>query len=140
MILRFLKDQRGNIAVEFGLLAPVFALLLVGIVDYGLAAREKALMQSAARAGLQAVLTSSSATAAAETAAQAVAPDADIEVETECVCPDGTSVVCTNYCAVGNRRKMVTVTASTTYPLVFGHWPGFGSTLALSASARARVE
>ncbi len=33
--LKFLKDRRGTAFVEFGLLAPIFFLVIVGIVDFG---------------------------------------------------------------------------------------------------------
>ncbi len=33
--LKFLKDRRGAAFVEFGLIAPIFFLVIVGIVDFG---------------------------------------------------------------------------------------------------------
>ncbi len=33
--LKFLKDRRGTAFVEFGILAPIFFLVIVGIVDFG---------------------------------------------------------------------------------------------------------
>lgn len=30
-----LKDERGSVAVEFGLIAPIFFLLVFGIIDFG---------------------------------------------------------------------------------------------------------
>ncbi len=33
--LKFLKDRRGTAFVEFGLLAPILFLVIVGIVDFG---------------------------------------------------------------------------------------------------------
>ena len=33
--LKILKDRRGTAFVEFGLLAPIFFLVIVGIVDFG---------------------------------------------------------------------------------------------------------
>ena len=33
--LKLLKDRRGTAFVEFGLLAPIFFLVIVGIVDFG---------------------------------------------------------------------------------------------------------
>lgn len=32
---RRLKDERGSVAVEFGLIAPIFFLLVFGIIDFG---------------------------------------------------------------------------------------------------------
>ena len=30
-----IRNERGSVAVEFGLIAPIFFLLLVGIIDFG---------------------------------------------------------------------------------------------------------
>ncbi len=51
--LKFLKDRRGTAFVEFGLLAPIFFLVIVGIVDFGRLGYSKIAVTSAARAGTQ---------------------------------------------------------------------------------------
>lgn len=133
-----IRDERGNVAVEFALVLPFFLLLLMGLVDYGLAAREKSRLESAARAGLQAVLTAPEDTSGALAAAEAVAGDAEIDVATACLCADGTEVACSDTCTVGNRRQVVTVSVSTDHSLLVP-WPGLDDPLPLSATARVRV-
>lgn len=33
--MRRIRDQRGSVAVEFGLIAPIFFVLVFGIIDFG---------------------------------------------------------------------------------------------------------
>lgn len=33
--MRLARDRRGSVAVEFGLIAPIFFLLIFGIIDFG---------------------------------------------------------------------------------------------------------
>lgn len=47
----FWPDERGASAVEFALLLPVFALLLVGVIDYGGVLYKKFRLNSAVSAG-----------------------------------------------------------------------------------------
>jgi len=137
----FARDKRGNVAVEFALVLPLFLLLLMGLVDYGMAAHKKSTMQAAARAGLQALIEDPADTAEAETAAASVLGDADavIDAQSECLCDDGTEIVCTNVCATGNRRRVGTVTITLEYSLMVP-WPAFDDPLDLTAMAQARVQ
>jgi Flp pilus assembly protein TadG len=48
---KFLRRQRGSMAVEFGILVPVFVLLIFGIVDFGHAWYMKMEVTSASREG-----------------------------------------------------------------------------------------
>lgn len=47
----FLSDRRGSISVEFAILAPVFLLLVFGILDFGHAWYMKTEITSASREG-----------------------------------------------------------------------------------------
>ena len=139
LLRRFGRDARANAAVEFALIAPVFVMTLIGMVDYGQAARQKSQLEAAARAGLQAVLEDDTDTIGARDAAQAVAPDASVAVATECECNTGSSVACNGTCTTGAVRKWVTVTASDSFQLLVP-WPGFEDPLPLEGVARARVQ
>lgn len=46
-----LKDERGSVAVEFGLIAPIFFLLVFGIIDFGRAFYTAHDLAAAAREG-----------------------------------------------------------------------------------------
>lgn len=51
LIRKFLGGKRGSISVEFGLLVPIFLLLVFGIVDFGHALYMKMEITSASREG-----------------------------------------------------------------------------------------
>lgn len=133
------KDDRGNMAVEFALLSPIFLLLLAAVADYGIAALELSELRAAARAGVQAALNDRDDLDGTLAAAEAVAPDADIEAVKVCGCSDGTEVDCsTGVCPTGGVRQIVTVTASRDLVLMIP-WPGFEDPMPLEGLARVRV-
>lgn len=139
-LIALLKDQFGNVAVEFGLVAPVFIALVVGVADYGMVARDRSLLEAAARAGVQAVINDADDIDGATTAAEAVDPGADIDVDESCTCrSDGSAVACDGSCASGGMTRTVTVTATKPHSLL-APWPGFDDPFEISAVARARVE
>src|SRR5262245_40354823 len=45
------RNERGAVLVEFAIVLPFFALLIVGIVNFGLILREFAVLQNGAREG-----------------------------------------------------------------------------------------
>lgn len=49
-------DRAGTAAVEFALIAPVVAIVLIGLTDWGLAIEQRERLQTAARAGAQIAL------------------------------------------------------------------------------------
>lgn len=132
-------DDRGNMAVEFALVAPIMMALIIGVADFGIAAREKATLQAAARAGLQAVLVDADDTDGAEAIAETMAPQATVAVSESCKCADGTTVACDGTCAVGSVRRWVSVTASRDLTLLFP-WPGIDDPLPVEGVAMARVQ
>lgn len=135
----FAADRCGNVAVEFALVAPVFILLIVGLLDYGIAARERSALDAATRAGLQVLLADSDETAAAEATAALIAPDAEVSADVACICVDGAVVDCASgTCAAGAPRRFVTVTATLSHTLMFP-WPGTADPMSLESTATARA-
>jgi Flp pilus assembly protein TadG len=133
-------DDRGNMAVEFALVAPIFLFLLLGLADYGIAAREASNLKAAARAGLQAILIDDEDTAGAEAAAEAVAPGAAVTVTAQCWCSDDTMVACSGeVCSAGAVRKAIEIEVSSDFDLIVP-WPGMTDPLPLSGRAKARVQ
>lgn len=134
-----LRDARGAIAVEFALTAPIFILMLVGLADYGLAARQRSTLDAAARSGLQALLNNPGNMTQAKAVAESIAGDATVEASMACTCVDGSSVDCTaGVCADEAPRRVVIVSATQPHVLLFP-WPGFASPLSLSAVAQGRT-
>lgn len=50
-LARFLVSRRANVAIEFALIAPVLAAMLIGLVDFGRMGFERSDMLAAARSG-----------------------------------------------------------------------------------------
>jgi Flp pilus assembly protein TadG len=65
-------SERGAVAVEFAILAPVLVMLLLGIMEFGRAYNAQASLSAAAREGVR-VMAVSNDPAAARTAAKAAA-------------------------------------------------------------------
>jgi Flp pilus assembly protein TadG len=70
-------SERGAVAVEFAILAPVLVMLLLGIMEFGRAYNAQASLSAAAREGVRVMAISNdqaAARAAAKNAAFALAP------------------------------------------------------------------
>ncbi|MGP4031555.1 TadE/TadG family type IV pilus assembly protein [Pseudarthrobacter sp. 1C304] len=70
-------SERGAVAVEFALLAPVLIMLLLGIIEFGRAYNTQVTLSNAAREGVRVMAinnSESTAKAAAKGAASALAP------------------------------------------------------------------
>ncbi|MEO5317930.1 TadE/TadG family type IV pilus assembly protein [Arthrobacter sp. CC3] len=65
-------SERGAVAVEFAILAPVLIMLLLGIVEFGRAYNAQASLSAAAREGVR-VMAISNSISAANTAAKSTA-------------------------------------------------------------------
>ena len=91
------SNERGAVAVEFALLAPVLVLLLLGIMEFGRAYNVQVSLSSAAREGVRVMAITNNPTGArtaVKNAAVAVQPaltDSNITV-TPNVCTSGTQV------------------------------------------------
>lgn len=120
------KADGGAAAVEFALILPILVLMLAGIADLGRMVYVRSVLESAARAGVQASFADPSATATIEAAVQTAITASGItnvvtpSASQACECSNGTAVDCTTgTCATGSVRHYVTVTATTTYtPMV----------------------
>ncbi|WP_400158604.1 TadE/TadG family type IV pilus assembly protein [Arthrobacter sp. BPSS-3] len=90
-------SERGAVAVEFALLAPVLVMLLLGIMEFGRAYNVQVSLSSAAREGVRVMAITNNPTGArtaVKNAAVAVQPaltDSNITV-TPTVCTSGTQV------------------------------------------------
>lgn len=143
-VCRRLKGGEGGAAVvEFALVAPLLVLMVLGLVDFGMAVLEKSRLSSAARAGAQVAMSSPTDTAAIRAAVLAAtsAPSAGltVAVTTACECSDGTAVACDGLCASGTARTYVTVSVQETFAMLLTY-PGISSPYPLAAQAIVRTE
>ncbi|MEZ5957301.1 MAG: TadE/TadG family type IV pilus assembly protein [Hyphomonadaceae bacterium] len=101
----FACDRGGASAVEFGLIAPVLALMLVGIAEVGRVAYQRTDMHSALRSGGQYVLNGGRDLAAAREIVirswTAMPEDAVVEATRFCLCGE-TQHACNSPCAGGS--------------------------------------
>jgi Flp pilus assembly protein TadG len=141
-----MASRRGIAIVEFALIAPLFLLLLAGVLDYCLVLRKAIAVADAARAGAQfgsLSITNASNIAGMQTAAINAAPDIVGLTATavkSCQCSNGTVVNCAGgTCSSGPVRTyvQVTVRAATTAIFSYSQLP-FSGAINAQASMRAQ--
>ncbi len=141
-----LRDRAGTAAVEMGLLAPVFAAMIIPVVDLGMGFYTQMRVQEAAAAGAEYALLNASAfnQANTQTAAQnattlsvtanaaqefACASGTTLTVEgSQVTCPDGTTA-----------GTYVTVSTSANYTMLL-NYPGLSNPLTLTGSSTVRIQ
>ena len=112
--VRVLADRlacaRGSIAVELGLLAPVAAVILIGLFEFTGAYEQGMDLATAARAGAEYAITYPNDATGIKNAAIAsgtISPtNLTVTVNQYCECPDGTSIGCTNTCTGGVQNDV----------------------------------
>lgn len=136
--------ERGASLVEFALMIPFLALLLVGVIDFGRAYYVNVEVSNAAYTGALYGTQNSTDITGMQNAATGDAPDVPGVTATAtygCECSDGTNPVanCTSQpsCSV-NVVNYVQVTTTATYKPIFP-WPGIPSSLTMQGSARLRA-
>jgi Flp pilus assembly protein TadG len=138
------RASSGNILVELALVAPVLALMLTGLIDFGAAAYNKMALESAARAGVEYAMANPSDTAgiaaAVAEAADVAAEEITVTTAQFCECPDGTAAACSDTCgAATSPNVFLSVDVSRSYGLILSY-PGFESPLTLTGEAVFRVQ
>jgi hypothetical protein len=148
-----LRCRRGSITVEGALLISFLFVLLVGVIDFGLAFRRHSELENAVRAGTQYAMVRRPQQGDVEPIRDAVyqtAPFAEgtlgtgLEIEFYCECPDGTPAECSApggvaLCAGGvERHALLRVRLTETFPLLLVY-PGFGTHVDLAAEGSVRL-
>ena len=124
--------DRGNVAIEFAVLAPILLALMTGAWDFGNCFIQSERLASAARAGAQYGIQSAAHATDFAGMVQAARNDANdgdnalaVTASQVCFCPGGASVACTGTCAgvpaPGYYAKLVVsedYTTLFTYPFV----------------------
>lgn len=134
------RDERGQMLIETALTVPLFALLLLGAVEFGRVAYAAIQVQNAANAGAQYGSQSSATsgdTTGIQTAAQKDAGNLGGLTATSSVsetCSDGSTYSDTTQCPGAHVVGVLTVNTSCTVNVLI-HAPGFGSTFTLQGQA-----
>lgn len=144
-VMRWLGDQSGNVAVEFALILPPTALMLAGLIEFGMAVNTSTSLENGARAGAQYALEQGldldgiDATVLGAANLDVVADDIDAEEFYECSDSWGTAVAVDTDCGDGvPLATFIEVTVTDAYTPFFP----FLSSLTpsqLSGSAVVRV-
>jgi Flp pilus assembly protein TadG len=156
--MRKIHSESGNAAVEFALLAPILALLIAGLADYGEAVDISTELNMAARAGAQyathypsdtagitSVVQNSTKNPSASFTVTAVTPTPSTGSQpTYCTCSDSSPALAnqidctTGTCVSPNVKKyFVAVTATETYTPVL---PYRGRFTAFTMAGTATVQ
>lgn len=141
---RILPDERGVVSIEFALVTPILMLIILAMVDFGLAFREKMEAETAARAGLQYAIYDRSdqagITGAITAATQLPAADLTIDVTTFYECADGSHPSGPAFCGAGDwPGTYVRVTVTKTFNALFTY-AGLADTFTVTGSAEGRVQ
>jgi Flp pilus assembly protein TadG len=144
-VIRFIRARGAQSIVEMALLAPVFIVLVVGMVDVGRYAQFKIILGNSARAGAEyGSLNSATAFDASgmQTAAKNDAPTLSSLTVTPtyyCTCSDGTTTSCTpTACSSNHRILNVSVTASAKFTPLF-KYPFVGGSIVVTRTAIEQV-
>lgn len=143
----FLHDRRGVAAIEFGIMIPVFSLMVISVTDIGLAVYRKMQVENAAQAGAQyAIARGFNATAisnAVTSATNSSAVSASPEPVQFCGCPTSTgvdSVSCGTVCPGGaTAGTYAKVSAQGTYYTLV-NYQVVASTYSFNAQSMARLK
>ncbi len=156
------RERRGTVSVEVAMTMTVFSVLLIGMVDFGLAYSRQMEMSNAVRAGTQYALVRPPSLAANAGSIPGITSLDDIRNATLtaayflkadpgstaltasalCYCPDGSSVDCAaasgGALPCSDRETYIEVDLTLPYDLLFAY-PGVGKSITLNASNTIRL-
>ncbi len=144
-VKKFLGNDEGVAAIEFALIVPLLAVILMGMVDYSMyLTKALALQQLAEKADLYVIEGGSTSNVGADIIQQdslyTTAPSVAYTTATDCECADGTYVSCSGTCAdnrVMSSFLSTTITGTDT-PLL--PWPGLPASITLKGYARMEYQ
>jgi Flp pilus assembly protein TadG len=125
-------DRKGTSAVEFAFVAPVFFVLVFGMVEYGRAVMVQQIITNAAREGARVAILSGATTTSVTTAVSTYLTNSGISGATPSVSPDPSTAA---------NGALVTVSVSVPYSSV--SWlpsPFWLGSTTLHASCEMRTE
>ena len=138
---------RGNAAIEFALVLPVFVTMIIGTVDYGIAMTQQMDVQHAAQAGAEyAALHGYDASQVSNVVTQATSLSsitASPAPSQGCGCPSGNAITATDCSATcpggASPGTYVTVSAEATYNTLLPY-PGIPNSFTMSGRSVIRIQ
>ncbi|MBI1867281.1 MAG: pilus assembly protein [Methylocystis sp.] len=150
-VLGLLSSVRGVAAIEFAILAPTLALLMISAVDFSLGINRKMQVQNAARAGMEwairqqpSVPINATAIASAVTNATSYTGISASPAPNQfCGCASSTaitSISCSSTCSGGSSPgTYVAVSAQATYTTLLPY-PGIATSFNFTAKSTVRLQ
>lgn len=144
---RLWRNEDGVSAIEFAVVGGALSLLLLGVLDFGMAYWKKEQVGDAARAGANYAerngYNSTNIQSAITNATTLSGIQASPAPSQFCGCPNASTgvstVSCTATCTDGTTAgTYVTVSAQATYTTIFA-WPGVTSPMTLASSVTVRI-
>jgi Flp pilus assembly pilin Flp len=141
------RDTRGAAAIEFGIMIPLLSLMVVSVMDIGLAVYRKMQVENAAQAGAQYAITrgfdASGVSSAVTSATNSTVVVPSPEPVQFCGCPTSAGVSpvsCGALCEGGAKAgTYVKVSAQATYYTLI-NYQMVDSTYTLTAQSTARLQ
>lgn len=152
-LVAFGRCTGGSVAVEGAFVAAILFVLLLGVIDFGLAFRRQSELENAVRAGTQYATVRRPQQGNVEPIIDAVyqaapfaegTPGTALEVQFYCQCPNGTASQCSApggvaLCSGGEERhSYLRVRLSESYDLLLVY-PGVGTEIDLAAEGSVRL-
>lgn len=150
-LARLRGDDRGVSAIEFAFVAPVIAVLIIGIIDFGMGLWKEMEVANAAQAGAAYAAAKgwSSGVSGIESAVASATSLSSITASPVptwppwCGCPNTSSGIaatsCGSPCSDGSTAgHYVTVYAQAPYSTILP-WPGINNPMTLSYATYARI-
>ncbi len=138
---RLKGSESGTSAIEFAILAPVFVLLVLGLIDFGRYMYYSILAAHAARAGVQygaQNVYSAADTVGMQTAAGADAPGGFTTVASHYCLLNGSAAMCgTGTPPAGNTYYVKVIVSGNFSPII--SYPGLPHSMTISSAAQMRV-
>lgn len=145
---RLWRSQEGVSAIEFAMVGGSLAMLLLGVLDFGIGYWDRIQVQDAAQAGAEYAVRSgydsTSIQAAVTNATKLSAVQASPAPSQFCGCPNissgVTAATCSSTCAADGSTAgtYVTVNAQVSYRTLFA-WPGLANPMTLASSVTVRI-
>ncbi len=128
------RDHRGTAVMELALVAPIFATMLIGMVDIGRGYSMKLRLEQAAQRSIEKVMNgqadrSSAAALKSEAATVAAVPESDVTVDFWLECDNARQSSYDSVCSTSAvSRRYLTVQINKTFtPMFSAKWLGANS-------------
>ncbi|MEG3617950.1 TadE/TadG family type IV pilus assembly protein [Magnetovibrio sp. PR-2] len=142
---KYVQDVRGAAAVEFALISPIVAIVILGVADFGFLTLKTTQVSSATRAGIQFVMTdpddyAANITTVVTNSTNLDADNMTVTTSEGCRClGSSTAVDCSaDNCSGNTPPKYVTITTTYTHDMIMGY-PGVDNPYTVTKSAVIRI-